>query len=179
MNAKKILLAMALSSLMAAGAHAASTDQGHGKITFLGSVIDAPCSIEAKSLDQTIQLGAISKNQLSEGGKSTPVSFDIQLHDCDSATANKASITFNGLAGDKTDGLDGAFAVTGQAAGVGVVIADMGGKVIKPSTKSALAAMNDGDNDLQFLAYVQGPTASDAVVPGNFGAIANFMMTYE
>ncbi|MDO2449524.1 hypothetical protein [Enterobacter vonholyi] len=63
MNAKKILLAMALSSLMAAGAHAASTDQGHGKITFLGSVIDAPCSIDAKSLDQTIQLGAISKNQ--------------------------------------------------------------------------------------------------------------------
>ncbi|MFA1017992.1 fimbrial protein [Enterobacter sp. SAT-E-asb] len=178
MNAKKILLAMALSSLMAAGAHAA-TDQGHGKITFLGSVIDAPCSIDAKSLDQTVQLGAISKNQLADGGKSTPVGFDIQLHDCDAATANKASITFNGLAGDQTGGLDGAFAVTGQAAGVGVVIADMGGKVIKPSTKSALAAMNDGDNDLQFLAYVQGSTVSGAVVPGNFTSIANFMMTYE
>ncbi|AZV05984.1 type 1 fimbrial protein [Enterobacter sp. N18-03635] len=178
MNTKNKLLVMALSSLITAGAHAA-TDQGHGKITFLGSVIDAPCSIDAKSLDQTVQLGAISKTQLAGGGKSTPVSFDIQLHDCDSATANKASITFNGLAGDKAAGLDGAFAVTGQGAGVGVVISDMGGKVIKPSTKTALSAMNDGDNDLQFLAYVQGSTASGAVVPGNFGAIANFMMTYE
>ncbi|KAA0512258.1 MULTISPECIES: fimbrial protein [Enterobacter] len=178
MNAKNKLLVMALSSLITAGAHAA-TDQGHGKITFLGSVIDAPCSIDAKSLDQTIQLGAISKNQLADGGKSTPVSFDIQLHDCDSATANKASITFNGIAGAKTDGLDSAFAVTGQASGVGVGITDMGGKVIKPGTKSSLSAMSDGDNELQFLAYVQGSTASGAVIPGNFTSIANFMMTYE
>lgn len=178
MNAKKILLAMAVSSVMTAGAHAA-TDQGHGKITFVGSVIDAPCSIDAKSLDQTIQLGAISKNQLSGGGKSTPVSFDIQLHDCDSTTAKKASITFNGIAGDSTGGLDSVFAVTGQATGVGVGISDMGGKAIKPGTKASLAAMNDGDNDLQFLAFVQGSTASGAVTPGTFASVANFMMTYE
>lgn len=178
MNAKKILLLTALSSLMSVGAHA-STDQGHGKITFNGSIIDAPCSIDGLSLEQDIQLGAISKNQLADGGKSTPVNFDIQLHDCDSATANKASITFNGLAGDQAEGLDSAFAVNGQGSGVGVVISDMGGNVIKPSTKTALATMNDGDNDLQFMAYVQGSTASAAVVPGSFNSVVNFMMTYE
>lgn len=75
--------------------------------------------------------------------------------------------------------LDSAFAVTGQASGVGVGITDMGGKVIKPGTKSSLSAMSDGDNELQFLAYVQGSTASGAVIPGNFTSIANFMMTYE
>ncbi|WP_449556055.1 fimbrial protein [Huaxiibacter chinensis] len=178
MNVNKILLAMACSSLMSAGAYAA-VDQGHGKLTFIGSVIDAPCSIDAKSLDQTIQLGAISQYQLAGGGKSTPVSFDIQLHDCDSATANKASITFNGIAGDSAGGLDSNFAVTGQASGVGVGITDMGGKIVKPGVAVSLAAMNDGDNDLQFLAFVQGSTASDAVVPGTFASIANFMMSYE
>ncbi|EQB4817735.1 TPA: fimbrial protein [Citrobacter amalonaticus] len=178
MNMNKLLLAMAFSSVLAAGAHAAD-DMGHGKITFKGSVIDAPCSIDAKSLDQTIQLGAISKNQLAGGGKSTPVPLNIQLHDCDSATANKASITFNGIAGDQAAGLDGSFAVTGQGAGVGVVIADLGGKVIKPGVAADLAPMNSGDNELAFQAYVQGSSASGAVTPGNFASVANFMMTYQ
>lgn len=177
MNMNKILLSVALSSALVTGAHA--TDMGHGKLTFKGSVIDAPCSIDAKSLDQTIQLGAISKNQLASGGKSTPVPFEIQLHDCDAATADKASITFNGTAGDKAAGLDSGFAVSGQGAGVGVILADLGGTVIKPGVKTALPALNGGDNELMFQAYVQGSSASDGVVPGNFASIANFMMDYE
>ncbi|MFS9383010.1 type 1 fimbrial protein [Citrobacter sp. ANG330] len=174
----KLLMTIALSSVLVAGANAAD-DQGHGKITFKGSIIDAPCSIDAKSLDQTIQLGAISKNQLAGGGKSTPVPLNIQLHDCDAATANKASITFSGIAGDSAAGLDGSFAVTGQGAGVGVVIADLGGNVIKPEIKTSLPALSSGNNELEFQAYVQGSSASNAVTPGNFASVANFMMTYE
>lgn len=174
----KLLMTIALSSVLVAGANAAD-DQGHGKITFKGSIIDAPCSIDANSEDQTIKLGEISKNQLAGGGKSTPVPLNIQLHDCDSATADKASITFSGIAGDSAAGLDGSFAVTGQGAGVGVVITDMGGNVIKPGIKTSLPALNGGDNDLEFQAYVQGSSASGAVTPGNFTSVANFMMTYE
>ncbi|HHT3528793.1 fimbrial protein [Enterobacter asburiae] len=178
MNMNKILMSIALSSVLVAGANAAD-DMGHGKLTFKGSVIDAPCSIDAESLDQTIQMGAISQQQLSGGGKSTPVPVNIQLHDCDATKANKASITFNGIAGDSAAGLDGSFAVTGQGAGVGVVIADLGGKVIKPGVAATLPAMASGDNELEFQAYVQGSSASDAVTPGNFASVANFMMTYE
>lgn len=174
----KLLMTIVLSSVLAAGANAAD-DMGHGKLTFKGSIIDAPCSIDAESLDQTIQLGAISKNQLASGGKSKPVPFNIQLHDCDAATADKASISFNGIAGDSAAGLSSSFAVTGQGSGVGVVIADLGGKVIKPDTPTTLPAMNSGDNELVFQAYVQGSSASDAVTPGNFVSVANFMMTYE
>lgn len=84
MKLNKFVLAAAAFCVISTSANAA--DMGHGKITFKGSVIDAPCSIDAKSLDQTIQLGAISKNQLANGGKSTPVDFSIILHDCDTAT---------------------------------------------------------------------------------------------
>ncbi|MDI6978669.1 type 1 fimbrial protein, partial [Serratia sp. Se-RSBMAAmG] len=31
-----------------------------GKVTFTGSIIDAPCSIAPGSVDQTVSLGAIS-----------------------------------------------------------------------------------------------------------------------
>lgn len=180
MNMKKIVLAVAMTSGMTIGTvHAA--DQGGGKITFQGSIINAACSIDAGSLEQTRQLGAISAKQLSNGGKSTPINFDIQLHDCDTSvlTSKTATVTFGGVAGESAAGLDGALAVTGQGSGVGVVITDMGGKVIKPNIASPGMALNDGDNDLQFQAYVQGSSASNAVVPGAFTSVANFVMSYQ
>lgn len=178
MNMKKLVLAAAVSCVMATAANA-SEDMGHGKITFKGSVIDAPCSIDAKSLDQTIQLGAISKNQLAKGGKSTPVDFSIVLHDCDTATFTTASIAFNGYAGEAADGLDSSFAVTGQGAGVGVTLTNMGGKVLKPNVANDLPPLADGDNELEFQAFVQGTTASAGATPGTFQSIANFVMDYQ
>lgn len=177
MNMKKIILAVALSSAMVSGVNAA--DEGHGKITFKGSVIDAACSIDAKSLDQTVELGAIAKGALNNGGKSTPVDFSIQLHDCDTSTAQEATVSFNGYEGDKAAGLDKSFAVTGQASGVAVSITDMGSNVITPNSAAKAIAINDGDNELQFQAYVQGASTSDAVVPGTFTSTANFVMSYQ
>lgn len=178
MNMKKLVLAVAMVSALGMGAaHAA--DKGHGKITFTGTIIDATCSIDAESLDQTKELGAISMKQLDGGGKSSPIDFDIKLHDCSTATLKNATVSFNGVAGDSTAGLDGALAVTGQGSGVGVVITDMGGNVIKPNVASPEMVLNDGDNDLLFQAYVQGSSVANAVVPGTFSSVANFMMDYK
>lgn len=177
MKLNKFVLAAAAFCVISTSANAA--DMGHGKITFKGSVIDAPCSIDAKSLDQTIQLGAISKNQLANGGKSTPVDFSIILHDCDTATFDTASIAFNGYAGEAADGLDSSFAVTGQGAGVGVTLTNMGGKVLKPNVANDLPPLADGDNELEFQAFVQCTTASAGATPGTFQSIANFVMDYE
>ncbi|MBL5841189.1 type 1 fimbrial protein [Enterobacter asburiae] len=179
MNMKKLVLAVAMASGMAMSGANAATDQGHGKITFKGAIIDAACSIDASSLDQTHDLGAISMKKLDGGGKSTPINFNIQLHDCDTATAKNATVKFNGVAGDASEGLDGALAVTGQGSGVGVVITNMGGKPIKPNMASPDVALNDGDNNLEFQAYVQGASASGAVVPGAFTSVANFVMQYK
>ncbi len=180
MKMGKTILAIAMSSAMMTGAHAA-TDQGHGAITFHGSIIDAPCSIDANSQKQDIELGSISKKTLSAGGKSTPVAVDIKLHDCDLSTAKGATITFNGTAGASASGLDGAFAVNGDGKGVGVVITDIAGVVIKPGAPSTidLTKMYDGDNQLNFQAYVQGSSVKDAVTAGSFTSVANFMMAYQ
>lgn len=66
MKLNKILLATGLGLAMSVGT-ANAADAGHGKITFTGSVIEAPCSINPDSLDQTKPLGAISRSWLEKG----------------------------------------------------------------------------------------------------------------
>ncbi|EPF17720.1 Fimbria A protein precursor [Cedecea davisae] len=176
MNMKKIVLAMAMSSAMIAGANAA--DQGHGKITFEGTVIEAACSINPDSLDQTVSLGSIARHQLLSGGKSTPRDFSIKLEDCDAKIGSNAEVTFNGPAGDQGEGLDKTFATTGVAAGtVGVVITQAGGVIVEPNKPATAIALNDGENELAFQAYAQGGTTT--VATGAFSATANFVMNYK
>ncbi|MGK8665338.1 fimbrial protein [Serratia marcescens] len=55
MNVKAIAMIIG-ASLMTSTAYAAS----EGKITFIGSITDAPCSIAAGSLDQVIPLGGLT-----------------------------------------------------------------------------------------------------------------------
>ena len=80
MKLNKIVMALVLAFSTVSGAQAA--DQGHGKVTFTGSIIDAPCSITPQSIDQTVDLGQISKEALLSGGKSTPRNFSIGLENC-------------------------------------------------------------------------------------------------
>lgn len=180
MNLKKIALAVAMASAMAAGAANAATSQGQGKITFEGTIIEAACSIDAKSIYQTIQMGAIAKHQLEAGGKSTPVDFSIQLHDCDPSNLNNgaATVSFNGIAGSATDGLDKAMAITGVGSGAAIGIMDIGGNAVLPNTPSKEMKLAVGDNLLEFKAFVQGSTNSNIVV-GAFQSVANFVMDYK
>lgn len=178
MSMKKIVLALAVSSAMAMTAQAAN--QGGGKINFNGEVIDAACSIDANSLKQTVELGSVAKVQLAKGGKSTPVDFTIQLHNCDITDKPTTKVTFKGVAGTAATGLDKAFGVSGPASGaMGVVVTDAGGNVIAPGVASSAFTLNEGDNILNFKAYMMGATTADTVAPGAFTATADFLMDYQ
>ncbi|ASV56848.1 hypothetical protein LJPFL01_3485 [Lelliottia jeotgali] len=178
MNMKKIVCAVAMASAMVTGAAHADADQGHGKIKFEGTVIEAACSIDSDSLDQTVQMGAIAKHALEGGKKSSPVDFSIKLHDCDTSVGSTATVAFNGIAGDSAGTLDKTFATTGTAGGgVGVAITDLGGVAIEPNSASTPMTLADGDNELEFQAYVVGSTTS--VIAGAFSSVANFVMDYQ
>ena len=174
---------MAVATLMALGlaagaAHAA--DQGHGKVTFTGAVVDAPCSIHPDSVDQTIKLGQISNAALKGGGTSTPRNFDIKLENCSfgtPATKNKVAVTFTGMESDAVAGLLGA---TGTAKGVAVAITDGSGKVVKLGEPTKGQKLQAGNNTLSFAAYVQG-TSNDkvAITEGDFQAVADFTLAYN
>lgn len=190
MNMKKIVLAMALVSSVGSMAHAAGYVQvppsvdptvpttATGKVTFVGSVNDTPCSIDPDSVDQTIQMGSVSAVALQGGKQATPVPFSIKLHDCSLATASTATVSFNGTAGAAGEGLDTTFAVVGTASNVGVGLHGLNGQALKPGDKDSARTLVEGDNELQFEAFMQGATTS-SIVPGDFSAITNFTIEYN
>ncbi|MEX3099202.1 fimbrial protein, partial [Serratia ureilytica] len=120
MKLNKVLLAAVMAFGVSSLAHAA--DQGHGTVTFSGSIIAAPCSIAPESLDQTVELRAISNVALKNGGKSTPRNFQTKLENCEPTTKNPgknntAPLTFSGSASEADSKLLG---ITATAKGAGI-----------------------------------------------------------
>lgn len=178
---KKLPLVMALGMTMVTGSVFAA-DQGHGSVTFKGEIIDAPCSITADSVDQTVDLGQISSSALKAGGTSSPKSFSIKLEDCTFTTEQSVTATFTGKAA-AFDSTSSVLALSGTASGAGVVITDDGSNKIKlgEASTSYVINANQTDAELLFAAYVQGATDNTAypIVAGDFTSVANFTLAYQ
>ncbi len=177
MNLNKTILAAFVALGSISMVHAA--DQGHGKITFTGSIIDAPCSISPESIDQTVELGQISNIALKDGGKSTPKFFSIKLENCsfgDPVTKNKVNLTFTGMESSAKNGLLG---ITGSAKGASVAITDGSGTVMSLGKPSQDTVMQGANNTLNFAAYVQGDGASATITEGDFQAVTDFTLAYN
>ncbi|ANS43582.1 fimbrial protein [Serratia inhibens] len=174
MKLNKIMLATVLAFGVSSMAHAA--DQGQGKVTFTGSIIDAPCSIAPESVDQTVDMGQISNVALKNGGKSMPRQFEIKLEQCDTTTMKTVTTTFNGDSSSANPDLLG---IIGNASGASIAITDMASNLIKLGEATPPQTLNDGNNTLRFAAYLQGDGASAAIVPGDFTAIADFKLAYQ
>lgn len=182
MKLNKIMMAAVVAfGMSSVAAHA---DQGHGKVTFTGAIIDAPCSITPESIDQTVELGQISNVALKGGGQSNPRPFSIDLENCsfeaDSngvVQKNKVAVTFTGAESSAVNGLLG---ITGTARGAAVAITDGSGDVITLGQPTKAQSLQNGNNTLQFSAYLQGTNASGAtIVPGDFQAVADFTLAYN
>jgi len=182
MKLNKIMMAAVLAFGVTSVAHAAVKDQGHGTVTFTGSIIDAPCSITPESADQTVNLGQVSNIALKDGGKSTPKNFQIKLENCELISAdpgknNAVSVTFSGAASAVDTELLG---ITGTAKGASVAITDGSGSLVKLGKASNAQKLQNGNNSLSFAAYLQGSKASGAVItPGEFQAVADFTLAYQ
>lgn len=174
MKLNKIMMAAVVAFGMSSVAHAA--DQGHGTVTFTGSIIDAPCSIHPDSVDQTVEMGSISNAALKNGGKSVPREFDIKLEQCDTSTLKTVTTTFNGAASPANKDLLG---IIGTASGASIGITDMASNLVKLGEPTSPQTLNDGNNTLRFAAYLQGDNASTGVVPGDFTAVADFKLAYQ
>lgn len=192
---KKIILATLISGAMSASVFAAApSNQGHGKVTFKGEIIDAPCSISSDSIDQTVDLGQIANSVLANGGASTFTPFTIQLEDCvltDAGTGDnnsvlneKVSITFSGASAgfDKTLlGMVGLNAGEGDINNVGIRLLDTHSKPINMGQATAQSVtLQVGDNTLEFGAFVQGADVTVDKIPlGKFEAVTNFTLAYN
>lgn len=172
---KKLHLVLGLGLSIIAGS-ALAADQGHGTVEFYGSIIDAPCSIDPDSGAQRIPLGQVSSSALKDGGRSASKMFKIKLLQCSTETYKTVKTTFTGA--EAPDVLEGALGIEGIAKNAAVVITNAGGEQIKLGQASAAQTLNDGNNDLNFAAYLQG-SSSKAAIPGDFTAIATFALSYQ
>lgn len=180
MNLNKTMLAAVVLLGVSSIAHAAVTDQGHGTVTFTGSIVDAPCSIHPDTIDQTVELGQISNVALKEGGKSTPRQFSIDLENCELISEgegknNTVSLTFTGMKSPANNGLLG---ITGTAQGASIAITNASG-VIELGKPTPVQNLQNGKNTLSFAAYLQGDNASGGIVPGDFQSVADFTLAYQ
>jgi type 1 fimbria pilin len=173
MKLNKLMLAGAFVMCASSFANAAA-DQGHGKVTFHGYIIDAPCSIDGDSVDQKIEMGDIANSALENGGTSTPKVFDILLKNCSLTTAKSVTATFTGA-----EGTDGRLGITGSASGASIALTDGAGTQIKLGKPTAAQTLQNNDNTLTFSAYLQGDGASATVVPGEFSSITDFTLAYQ
>lgn len=126
MKFSKVSLAAAMGLMLAAGM-ANAQDQGHGKVTFTGSIIDAPCSINPDSIDQTVGMGQISNVALKANGNtgtSVPRNFEIKLENCDVSTLKTVKTTFTGAEG----ATDGSLGITGTAKGASIILTNGDGQ---------------------------------------------------
>jgi len=180
MNVKAIAMIIG-ASLMASTAYAAN--QGEGKITFTGSITDAPCSIAAGSLDQIIPLGAVSNVALAANGNtgiSTPEAFSIELKDCVIATKgtkDKVSVTFTGAASsyDATS-----LGLIGTAEGAYILMSQADGAKVALNTPTAAQTVTNGTNStLSFTAALKGGGEDAVIKPGSFQVPANFVLSYQ
>lgn len=166
-------LVVALGLVMAAGA-ANAADSG-GQVTFKGSIISAACSIAPESLDQTVQLGAVSDADLKKDGQSTPRAFSIKLENCDTTVSQKVTTTFTGIASQvNEDNL----AMVGTARGASIQLTDAFGTKIVLGTPTSAQKLFDGNNTLGFSSYLVSDGASATYVPGEFTTVANFILSY-
>ncbi|MEQ4692071.1 fimbrial protein [Providencia manganoxydans] len=182
---KKIILATLISGAMSASAFAA--DQGHGKVTFKGEIIDAPCSISSDSIDQTVDLGQIANSVLANGGASSPKQFTIELEDCVFPTAgtnDKVQITFSGASAgfnSKLLGVTGLNPDEGLVGNVGIQITDTQGAAIDMGISTTQShQLQEGSNTLQYSAYMRGANVTVDKIPlGKFEGVTNFTLAYN
>ena len=176
MTLNKTMMAAVLAFGAISGAQAA--DEGHGKVTFTGSIIEAPCSIDPLSIDQTVELGAVSNAALLNSGNSEPKDFTIHLEKCSLDTAKTVTTTFNGPAGKDNKSLG----ITGDAKGASIVITDGSNNVVElgKATAGQLISAGATEATLAFSAYLKGDGGdADSIVPGKFQSVANFILNYK
>ena len=185
---KKTLLSMfatALLSGVAFNALADDANQGSGKITFKGEVIDAPCSIAPGDEDQTINLGEVADTVLKSGQKSLPVDVTIHLQDCilsdGTNTVDKVKITFSSASVDANDSNLLKNTLEGNIGGA----TDVGVRLVKSDNTNVTLGTpitinfptTNSYQELNFKARMEslGRTAT----PGNVQAQANYVLDYK
>ncbi|WP_323971617.1 fimbrial protein [Aeromonas hydrophila] len=146
-----------------------------------GRIIDQPCVVSPESLEQEVEMGVVDVKQLYANGAGEQVPFSIRLTNCKPGIFRMAKVTFTG---SKDTQLSGGLAFSaGSAKGAGIRLYDVTQSPLTLGTPSRGYLLGGTtENELQFSARVEGhpdALAAKNIQPGDYTAVANFIVAYE
>ncbi|MDD9665718.1 fimbrial protein [Klebsiella pasteurii] len=150
-----------------------------GNMRFQGMIIAEACRIETEDQKLIIKMGKISSNRFHHIGEyNNPVTFSINLKECNTEVSNHVSITFKGVSDPKYPELLSVGEGPEVAKGVAVALFDNDNKLI-PVNEMARAKylFKTEKAKLQFIAKYR--TTNKYVTGGKVDAQASFSFTYQ
>jgi major type 1 subunit fimbrin (pilin) len=176
---KKNLIAVAFAvttALTASQAFAAA-----GTVNFTGEILDAACTVDVASQNQTVALGAYNKTELNTGVgvKTAAKKFNIVLKDCPS-TVSQAHVMFDGTP-ETTDStllaIDSTVAGAATGVAINIMSADKNPLPLHGDNTYRYILTSTADNNLDFYAQYQSTTT--AVTAGPANSAASFSVVYN
>lgn len=143
--------------LFCSQSQAAIVNHGAGLVGLSGSIIETPCAIDTGSRDQSIDMGTLPLGVIANKRVGPSRSFSILLVNCTVSRASgkqpnwqRFQVTFEGT------NVRGLFGVTGGARGVGLLLTDRSGAVIRPSEPAPAGMIVNADQRLDYRLRLAG-----------------------
>ncbi|WP_097164936.1 fimbrial protein [Enterobacter sp. CC120223-11] len=162
--------------MLASGAFSA-TQQGQGRVSMQGAIIDTACAISVDSREQVIDMGRVPIADIIRDGQGIRRDFSIKLVNCvlERPYSNKPDwkqfqVTFDG------DAEGDLFGVRGDASGVALRILDKVGNVAMPG--KALPLENIIPGDLQLDYTLRLVANNHALRSGDYFSTIRFKLDY-
>lgn len=164
----KFLLFLVI-SLLTTTSHAEISASSSTK--FMGMITVATCNIVVGDDNQTVNMGEISSAELDSQGKSSPVSFHINLYGCDTENKN-VKIAFD----RSGTGASGSFIPVDGVSGIALGLLDSDGSPLYFGRKSIGQKIKKGNNALLYSAYI---AKTGPITPGSFSRLLHYTLYYD
>lgn len=151
-----------------------------GTVNFTGEILDAACTVDVNSANQTVALGQYNKSEFTATGDVTAAKkFSIVLKDCPS-TVNQAHVRFDGTP-ETTDStllaIDSSVAGAATGVAINMMSADMSQLPLHGDNSYRYTLVSTADNTLDFYAQYKSTTATVTAGPAN--SVASFSVVYN
>ncbi|HGM5490600.1 TPA: fimbrial protein [Serratia fonticola] len=144
-------------------------------VDFEGTLVADPCLVSPGSENQIVDFRFVPAKTFINHLRTAPEKFSILLIDCDLTLGKIVKVTFSGNEDIAQPGL---FSVEGDAKGIAIYLEDDQANQIKPEQEMRPISLIEGETQLNFKAYLQGPDFS-LVEEGDFYAAVTFYLEYE
>lgn len=151
-----------------------------GTVNFTGEILDAACTVDVGSQNQTVTLGKYNKSEFTTAGDVTAATkFDIVLKNCP-ATVSSAAVRFDGTP-DVTNSsllaIDSSVAGAATGVAINLMTADKAQLPLHGSNGYSYTLSSTQDNTLNF--YAQYKSTANTVTAGPANSVANFSVVYN